>query len=534
LKAEALLKMITPELQAEILSLKFAKKFGTRRISKLLKVNRKTVRCVIASRAVNLSQVRRKRGSIIDAYKGQIIDLVTRAPDISMYTIFMRIKESGYVGGYTAVRCWVKAHRVLNARPREAFLTLEFKPGECAQVDWGEFNDVFGDGVKVHCFLMVLCHSRLLYVEFTRSEKFEEFIRCHENAFKYFGNLVPDECWYDNLKTAVIDRMGKLVRFNARFLAYMGHHGIRPYACNPARGNEKGRVESAVKYVRSSFWAGREFKDFDDVTEQARHWLDTTANKRVHYSTRKVPILSFECEEKNKLRPMNPNEYDTDEIITRVVAPNFHIVYDTNKYSVPWTLVGLSITVRVNNELIKFFYNEQKICEHVRKYTKYQMITTPDHLKGLLERKPGALRSNWQLNSLKGMAPEIKKYMDLTRSGSRSVKSEVARLIALITVYGEEAVSKACGELLKISVMGVENLELTLKSKTLKSDLLLPKPLNFQSARLNRIVPVVDLRRFDALLFGSTFLNNASENAGEKDGSDNDSGDGSKVTKFKE
>ena len=118
-------------------------------------------------------------------------------------------------------------------RPREAFLRLEFGPGEVAQVDWGEFGDVFGDGIKVHCFAMVMSFSRMIYVEFTRSEKFEEFIRCHEHAFRFFGGA-PRECWYDNLATAVSDRMGRLIRFNSRFMAYMGHHSVRPHACNVA------------------------------------------------------------------------------------------------------------------------------------------------------------------------------------------------------------------------------------------------------------------------------------------------------------
>ena len=111
---------------------------------------------------------------------------------------------------------------------------------------------MLNDGVKIHCFLMVMCHSRLLYIEFTRSEKFEEFIRCHENAFKFMGGKVPLEIWYDNLTSAVTERMGSLIRFNARFMAYLGHHGIRPHACNPAKGNEKGRVESGVKCATSA------------------------------------------------------------------------------------------------------------------------------------------------------------------------------------------------------------------------------------------------------------------------------------------
>ena len=164
------------------------------------------------------------------------------------------------------------------------------------------------------------------------------------------------------------------------------------------------------------------------------------------------------------------------------------------------------------------------------------MITNPEHLKGLLERKTGATKSDWQISAIKGMGPEIKKYVDLIRSGSRSLRGEVARLVALVTVYGESSVNEACGELLKLSVTGMENLELTLKSKFLMSEKLSPRPLSFQNARLNRVVPVVDLRRFDALLFGSTPLNNnASEKTGENNGNQSSvTGNGSKNTKPEE
>jgi transposase len=511
--------MLTPELQAEILSLHFGKRLGTRRISKLLKINRKSVRLVVSKRAVKLVGESRKRGSIIDSYKSQIAELLEKAPDIPVQTIMARIRETGYVGGYTILRLWVNTQRRIAKRPREAFLTLEFAPGECAQVDWGEFGDAFDNGIKVHCFLMVLCHSRLLYIEFTRSEKFEEFIRCHENAFKFFGDLVPQECWYDNLRSAVTDRMGSVIRFNGRFMAYMGHHGIKPHACNPARGNEKGRVEDCVKYVRSSFWAGRTFKDFDDIQSQSRNWLRNIANKREHRVTRRVPLLHFEAEEKKALRPMNPHSYDTDEVFSRVVPPSFHILYDTNKYSVPWTLVGMSVTVRVNDCEIKIFYNEKFVSLHERQYKKHKTISKPEHGQGLLERKPGATRTSWQLSAIKGMGEDIANYVDLLRSGSRSLRGEVAKLLALVTIYGEVVVNESIRELLRAGIVGVENLELSLKNKTVNHESLSPKPINFQNAKLNRVVPTVDLRRYDALLFKSTSeINDASKEIGEADG----------------
>ncbi len=498
--------MLSAELQAEILALHFGQKKGTRAIARILGVNRKAVRRVIESRGVSLARQSTEgaRGSILDPFKPRIDEMMTRDPDIGASRIHQQIRLEGYLGGYTILRTWIKAKRKLPYRSREAFLRLEFPPGETAQVDWGEFGTPFGDGVKVHCFLMVLCHSRLLYIEFTRSEKFEEFIRCHENAFKFFGKKVPREIWYDNLATAVTERLGRLVRFNARFLAYLGHHSIRPHACNPARGNEKGRVEDGVKYVRGSFWAGRSFRNFEDLGLQAAAWRDEFANRREHRSTRRVPALYFEADEKQLLPAMNPHPYDTAEVISRVVPPNFLITYETNRYSVPWTLVGLTLTVRADDRAVEFYYQERHVATHIRSYDKHQIFESREHVKGLLERKPGATKESWQIQAVKNIGPAMEGYLGLIRAGHRSMRHEVSRLLALATVYGDTSVNFACKELLSDGIVGVESLELYLKRNLHPSEYdLAPEPLQFQNTKLNRGVPTVDLRRYDALLFAS-------------------------------
>jgi transposase len=154
------------------------------------------------------------------------------------------------------VRDYLRQKRREVVRPKQAFFRLEFTPAEVAQVDWGEFGDVFGDGIKIHCFAMVFAYSRLVYLEFTRSEKFEDFIRGHENAFRFAGG-VPRERWYDNLSTAVTERVGGLIKFNPRFMSYMGHHHIRPHACNVARGRAGlQRLAGAVQLSHAAAWAG--------------------------------------------------------------------------------------------------------------------------------------------------------------------------------------------------------------------------------------------------------------------------------------
>ncbi len=493
--------MLRPEVQAEILAIFYAEKKSIRSIAMKYGISRDAVRRVIKRRAVHMEPKIGIKTSILDPFKDEVKRVLVIDPKCPATAIMNRLRDLGFTGGMTVVQAYVKASRAVRYRDREGFLRLEFAPGECAQVDWGEFGDIFGNGIKIHCFAMVLCHSRLLYIEFTRSEKFEDFIRCHENGFRYFDG-VPRECWYDNLGSAVTERLGSLVKFNARFMAYMGHHNIRPHACNVAKGNEKGRVEDAIKYIRMNFFAGREFKDFEDLIKQSILWRDNTANKREHRSLKRIVRLVFESIEKPKLMARNPSAYEADEIFSRVVGPDFHFIYETNRYSVPWTLVGITITVRVNPNELKIYYHERIITSHTRRYQKNQVITQDGHRAGLLARKPGGGQDTWQVAGVKALGPRMKDYIDLLKAGHRSLRLELKKILALSTIYGGDAVYRGCEVLLDDAIVGVDALEMVLKREHNPRDTSLnPAPINFVNEKLNRIVPAVDLRRYDALLF---------------------------------
>ncbi len=494
--------MLLPEnVQAEILTLHFSEKRSVRSIARQMAVDRKTVRRLIERHNVATQIKMARRRSILDPYVAQVRELLRKEPKITSTAILNQLRASGYTGGMSILKSLVQYERGQFLRPREGFLRLNFLPGEVAQVDWGEFGDVFGDGVKIHCFAMVLAFSRYIYIEFTRSEKFEEFIRCHEDAFKFFGG-VPKACWYDNLTSAVSDRMGKLIRYNSRFTSYMGHHGIRPHACNVASGNEKGRVEDLIKYIRMNFWPGRTFKDFDDLTTQAIIWRNQVANLREHRSTRRVVKLLFESEEKPALMAMNPTPYDTDEVFSRNVPADFHVQYEANRYSVPWTLVGMVVTVRVNNLSIRIYYNEKYITSHPRSYLKNKVFTIEGHRAGLLDRKPaGTSRETWQIGYVKELGSEMTKYVELIRQGPRSLKHELKRLVALVTIYGKDVVLDACSACMKSGVVGVDAIELYIKRRSQRVEKAKPEPIQFTNERLNRVVPAVDLRKYDALYF---------------------------------
>ncbi len=203
----------------------------------------------------NVEQFHPRKGVVragkLDVFKGQIVRWLDTHP-YSAQQIYQRLCEASYQGGRTVVKDYV--HRI---RPRhlEAFLKLDFAPGEAAQVDWGEYGSIGVGGTRrrLSFFLMVLCYSRRLYLEFTVSQTSEFFLSCHENAFAAFGG-VPSQIMVDNLKSAVLQRLiGAAPVFNPKYLDFSRHWGFEIKPCNVRSGNEKGRVENGVGTAQEKF-----------------------------------------------------------------------------------------------------------------------------------------------------------------------------------------------------------------------------------------------------------------------------------------
>ena len=197
----------------------------------------------------------------LEAFKPTIARLLDRH-DYSASQILSLLRQEGYSGGATILRAHVARVR---PRTRQAFLRLQFAPGQAAQVDWGSagFLQVGNTRCRPSFFVMVLCVSRRLYVEFTLRESQEHFLSAHHNAFLFFGG-VPSEVVVDNCKVAALrHRRGEEPTFNPRYLEFARHHGFRPRACNPLSPHEKGRVERAVGYVKNNFLAGRPLGSLD-------------------------------------------------------------------------------------------------------------------------------------------------------------------------------------------------------------------------------------------------------------------------------
>src|SRR6266851_4813037 len=205
----------------------------------------------------------RPRGSVLDPFKPRVTRLLDTHP-YSAQQIFQRLREEGYRGGMTVLRDYI---RRIRPTKRPVYLKLHFAPGECAQVDWGCYGTVAVGNTRrrLSFFVMVLAFSRQMFVEFTVSQTMEHFLACHQHGFAAFGG-VPSKIMVDNLKSAVLQRLaGAAPVFNPRYLDFARHHGFAIEACNVARGNEKGRVERGVGYVKKNFLQGLELTDFSTI-----------------------------------------------------------------------------------------------------------------------------------------------------------------------------------------------------------------------------------------------------------------------------
>jgi transposase len=377
--------------------------------------------------------------SKLDPFKNQIVQMLEKYP-YSAAQILLRIRDNGFDGGYTIVKDYVRKVRPPKAR---AFLTLSFAPGECAQVDWASYGSVNVGSTcrRLSFFVMVLCYSRMMYVEFTVSQSMEHFLACHQNAFNFFG-AVPKKIMVDNLKSAVLSRIvGQAAVFNPKYLDFADHGGFTIAPCNIGKGNEKGRVENAVGYVKKNFLAGLDIPDFTAVNPAARHWLDTVANVRIHGETRKKPLELFK-EERPYLNALPENPFDIATVSQVRASSQFRITIDTNRYSVPAEYAGRRLTLKTYPDRLCIYYNDKLIARHVRSYDRYRDFEDPDHPRQLLAQRKKARNQKIFMRFLT-LSPKAEQYYRKLEQRRMNPYHHVRKIVALSEIYPLESVARA-------------------------------------------------------------------------------------------
>jgi transposase len=357
----------------------------------------------------------------------------------SAVQLLRKLREDGYNGGYGILKRLV--HQLRPPR-HEAYLPLAFGPGECAQVDWGNAGTITVNGARrrLSFFVMVLCYSRRLYLEFTLLERQEQFLACHQNAFLCFGG-VPNRIMVDNLKSAVLSHpAGQPVVYHPRYLDFAAHYGFEIRACRPRRANEKGRVENAVGYVKKNFLAGLEISSLAAVQVDGQRWTVEVANRRIHATTRRKPEAMFAEE---KLNPLpTSGTYDCGFEREAIATALFRIHFDGNRYSVPSRYAGTRLRLRAYTDKVLLYSQDQLVASHLRAYGRGQDIANADHGSELVHQRRKA-HDQHTLQRFLALCGEAEEYYRQLAERRANPLQHVRRIVALVEIYGAEKTSRA-------------------------------------------------------------------------------------------
>ena len=421
---------------------------------------------------LNQANFRPKRSTIraskLDPFKPTIVRMLENHP-YSATQIFQRIREDGYMGGVSILKEFV-----LKVRPRRApaFLTLAFAPGECAQVDWGEYGTIQVGSTRrrLSFFLMVLCHSRMMYLEFFVSQTMEHFLAGHQNAFRFFGG-VPKKVMVDNLKSAVLKRIiGQTPVFNPRFLDFANHYGFTIVPCAVGKGNEKGRVENGVGYVKKNFLNGLELPDFNAINPAAQYWMESVANIRIHGETKKQPKELFQ-EERPALWRLPEIPHDIGTVHSVRASNQFRVYLETNRYSVPSEYASQRLTLKAYPDRLCLYHQNTLIASHSRSYDRHQDIEDPDHPRELLTQRRKAREQKLLMRFLT-LSPKAQEFYQELEKRRFNPSLHVRKIVALSEIYNMKEVARALEDALFYKACSSEYVANLLEQRSRK----LPEP----------------------------------------------------------
>jgi transposase len=484
-------------LWAEIRRLAEIEKLSGRAIARRLHCSWRTVAVALELDQPPTRQVSR-RASLLDAHTAKINALLAKYPDLSAVRIHEEIARGpdGYTGSASVIRRYLRTIR--RARGR-VYQEVHYEPAQAMQVDWGECGRVqVGDTTrKVSVFVAVLCYSRLMFIEFTLSQRKAEFYRGLVHALTFFGGS-PRAIIFDNLKAAVLNGSGRASCFHPEFLALCGYFCLQPLACERRDPESKGIVEGAVRYVKHNALAGRaeELTHFEDYLALAPLWRDQVANVRIHETTRERPLDRFQ-KERRLLRALPAIPFDTDEVVPAVVTPHARIEFDGNRYSAPPQFARQPVTIRSSNDELRVLHEGQVVAQHVRCYERGQLIMLPDHrlaALGLRQRSRGAALEH----EFDALGPEARQFHLHLKSQPVKTGVHLRRLLGLARLYGPtellSAVSRAL-ELATYDAAYVENLLLADRRRRQLPTPTLPAP------RRRELIDEIDLEPADLTIY---------------------------------
>ena len=431
--------MITPEVIVKIRHLFFAEHWTIGTIASQLGLHRDTVRAAIETEGFN--RARRERANrLTDPYLDFVRQTLKQYPRLRATRIFQMIRTRGYEGSVSQLRRIVADIRPTTA---EAFLQLRAFPGQECQADWAHFGKVqIGRAHrKLSCFVITLSYSRALALSFFFDQGLDNLLRAHVDAFDEFTGC-PRVILYDNMKQVVLERRGDDVQFHPRLLELAAHYHFAPRPCRPGRGNEKGRVERAIQFIRSSFFAARPFTTLEDFNRQARQWRDQVAYQRRWPDDDSRIVEDVFREEQPRLLPLPAHAFDADLVVPARSGKTIYVRFDLNDYSIPPDAVGRELTLAISPTTVRILNGARQIAEHRRSWDRHQVIEDPVHRQALLEEKRRAMGSS-PSGRLRLAVPESETLLDEAFRRGESIGRSTTQLVQLLDDYGAEELRSA-------------------------------------------------------------------------------------------
>ncbi len=427
--------------------------YTVRAIACTLSLNRETVTKYLARPEHAVTS--RKRESKLAPYTEHIDSMLKEDPRVQAPVILQRLRQLGFDGQLTILRRYLRRNRPGHGN-HQAFIRFESPPGEQMQVDWGHFGSLSYDGTgrKLYALAVVESYSRMLYVEFTHSQKQEVLHQCLVNAFVFFGGT-PRELVVDNMLTAVRERQGRLVRFNGRFLDFLRPLSIVPRACNVCAAYEKGKIERSIGYLRRNFWPLRSFMGLCDVNTQALQWLGDVANCRLHQTTGQTPRQRFSDA---SLKPLPTCMPDCRETLQLLVHADFAVRFNGNCYTAPPWTIGHHLTLKADQHEVTLYHKQKTVARHARCWQRYQRIELPQH-KELVKKIQKRLWQDRDVAVFAGLAETAREYLAGLSQASQPIKKNVCRLLVLKDHYGTQPLMAALEKALKHKAYGADYVE---------------------------------------------------------------------------
>jgi hypothetical protein len=317
-------------------------------------------------------------------------------------------------------------------------------------VDWGHFGKIrIGRAQRaLSCFVFVLGYSRAVFARFTLDQTLESFLRCHVLAFEALG--VPREILYDNLKSVVVERVGEHIRFHPQILELAGHYHFAPKPCAPYRGNEKGKVERTIQYLRHSFFAARRFTGVDDLNRQLAEWIERVAHARpVPGDPDRRLVRDALAVERERLLPLPAHRFECDRVVPVSSGKQPYVRFDLNDYSIPHEQVRKSLTLFASETQVRITDAAGNVvATHARSYDRSAVIEEPAHLAKLSAEKRRARELRGR-DRLRGSCPTADAWIEALALRGEPIAARTARLNRLLETHGASALEAALGDTLQ-------------------------------------------------------------------------------------